>query len=113
MLTAGISVTGTRWHRKQDTAATEITSSGLSAVHRRYLERGGLDFIIGDGRLNYGRENVWESYYSAKLFNGFFATYDLQRAANPAYNRDRGPIWISSLRFHLEIGPSTLHHTTD
>jgi high affinity Mn2+ porin len=86
---------------------TEITSSALSAIHALYLARGGLDFIIGDGQLRYGRENIWESYYSAKLFSGFFVSYDLQHAANPAYNQDRGPLWISSLRLHLEIGPST------
>jgi high affinity Mn2+ porin len=107
LATIGVSVTGTRWHRKNDTMGTEITSSGLSAIHALYLARGGLDFIIGDGQLRYGRENIWESYYSAKLFSGFFVSYDLQHAANPAYNQDRGPLWISSLRLHLEIGPST------
>ncbi len=95
---------GTKWKRKNDVAASAITLSGLSGVHAVYLARGGLDFLIGDGALRYGTEKVWESYYSARLFPGFFAGYDLQRVANPAYNRDRGPIWVSSLRLHLEIG---------
>jgi hypothetical protein len=35
---------------------------------------------------------------------GFFVTFDLQHVANPAYNQDRGPVWIESLRLHLEFG---------
>ncbi len=48
-----------------------------------------------------------ESYYSARLFPGFFATFDLQHVANPAYNQDRGPVWIPSIRLHLELGKDT------
>ena len=55
LATGGVSQSGARWKRPEDTVATELTVSGLSAVHALYLERGGLDFIIGDGRLNYGR----------------------------------------------------------
>jgi high affinity Mn2+ porin len=101
---AGVSVTGTRWHRRFDTAATALTVGGISGVHATYLAAGGLDFIIGDGRLNYGPEYVWESYYSARLLPGFFGTFDLQRIANPAYNQDRGPVWISSIRLHIALG---------
>ena len=43
-------------------------------MHAAYLARGGLDFLIGDGRLNYAPEYVWESYYSARVFPGFYAT---------------------------------------
>ena len=104
LATGGVSVTGTRWSRPFDTAAAEITTSGLSPVHASYLARGGLDFLIGDGRLNYGRETIWESYYNARLLPGFFAGLDLQHVTNPAFNRDRGPLWIASLRLHLEYG---------
>jgi len=104
LASAGVSVKGNRWKRKQDTAGTAFTASGLSGVHALYLARGGLDFLIGDGRLNYAPEYVWESYYSAHLLPGFFATFDLQRVANPAYNQDRGPVWISSIRLHIEFG---------
>jgi hypothetical protein len=81
-----------------------FTTSGLAGIHAEYLARGGLDFIIGDGALRYGAEKVWESYYSARLIQGFFTTIDVQRIANPAYNRDRGPVWVGSLRLHLELG---------
>jgi carbohydrate-selective porin OprB len=104
LATAGVSVTGVRWRRPDDTAASEFTACGLSGVHAVYLARGGLDFLIGDGRLRYGPEYISETYYSARVLPGLFATIDLQHVTNPAYNRDRGPVWIGSLRLHLEIG---------
>jgi high affinity Mn2+ porin len=104
LASAGVSMKGTKWKRKDDVAATSFTASGLSGVHALYLSRGGLDFLIGDGHLNYAPEYVWETYYSARLFPGFFATFDLQRDANPAYNQDRGPVLIYSLRLHMEFG---------
>ena len=104
LASTGVSVTGTRWKRPHDTAATALTVSGVSGVHAEYLARGGLDFIIGDGALRYGPEYISESYYSARLFPGLFATFDLQHVSNPAFNRDRGPVWASSLRLHLELG---------
>jgi len=76
---------------------------GISGVHATYLARGGNDFLIGDGRLQYGPEYVAETYYSARLFKGMFVTFDVQHVANPAYNQDRGPVWIPSVRLHLEI----------
>jgi high affinity Mn2+ porin len=110
LATGGISVNGPRWHRQFDAVATELTVSGISGVHALYLARGGYDFLIGDGRLQYGPEYIWESYYSARLFPGFFASFDLQHVSNPAYNQDRGPVWISSLRLHLAIGKNTFSH---
>jgi high affinity Mn2+ porin len=104
----GVSFTGTRWKRKYDTAGSAFTVSGLSGVHALYLARGGLDFIIGDGALRYGTERVWESYYSARVTEGFFATIDMQRIVNPAYNQDRGPLWVASLRLHLELNKDRL-----
>lgn len=104
LASAGVSYSGARWKRPHDTVGSELTVSGLSAVHALYLERGGLDFLIGDGRLNYRPEYAWESYYSARAFQGFFVTLDAQHIVNPAYNRDRGPLWAYSLRLHMEYG---------
>jgi len=104
LASGGVSLKGTRWKRKDDVAASSFTASGISGVHAEYLARGGLDFLIGDGKLNYAPEYVWETYYRARLFPGFFATIDLQHDANPAFNRDRGPVWIESLRLHMECG---------
>jgi high affinity Mn2+ porin len=101
---AGVSVTGSRWRRPHDTAATAFTVVGISGVHGLYLSRGGNDFMIGDGALNRGSEYSSETYYAAELVKGFFATLDLQHITNPAYNRDRGPVWAGSLRLHVEWG---------
>jgi high affinity Mn2+ porin len=100
----GVSVNGNRWKRPGDTVATALTAGGISGVHASYLAAGGYDFLIGDGRLNYGPEYVWESYYSAKVSRQLTASFDLQYVVNPAYNRDRGPVWIESIRLHL-AGP--------
>jgi len=104
LATGGASATGQRWKRPFDSAGSEVTFGGLSGVHALYLARGGHDFLIGDGHLRYAPETIWESYYSARLFPGFFASFDLQRVWNPAYNQDRGPVWISSIRLHVEFG---------
>jgi high affinity Mn2+ porin len=104
LASGGVSTKATRLGRKNDVAGTSFTAGGLSAVHSQYLAAGGLDFLIGDGRLNYAPEYVWESFYSARLFPGFFATFDVQRDTNPAYNHDRGPVMIYSLRLHIGLG---------
>jgi carbohydrate-selective porin OprB len=103
LATGGVSVRGARWHRPEDNVATELTVGGISAVHASYLAQGGYDFLIGDGALNYSPEYVWESYYSAHLFHGFTAALDAQHVNNPGYNQDRGPLWIYSLRLHVEL----------
>jgi high affinity Mn2+ porin len=108
LASAGVSVTGARWKRPFDTVASAVTVSGISGVHAAYLAQGGLDFIIGDGALRYGSEYISETYYSARLFPGFFATFDLQHVTNPAFNRDRGPVWIPTVRLHVEIGKDIL-----
>ena len=103
LATLGVSITGAHWRRPDDVAATEVTSSGISGIHAQYLALGGSDFLIGDGRLRYGREIISESYYSAQIVPWLFASVDLQHINNPAYNRDRGPVWIASLRLHIEM----------
>jgi len=104
LASGGISFSGVRWHRPDDVAASALTVGGISGVHALYLQRGGLDFLIGDGTLRYGPETVWESYYMAHVFKGLFTTVDVQHIWNPAYNRDRGPVWVAALRVHIEAG---------
>ena len=101
---AGVSVKGTRWKRKDDVVATAFAAAGLSGVHAVYLAMGGLDFLIGDGKLNYAPEYLWETYYSAHVVRGLTATFDVQHYDNLAYNHDRGPVWIESIRLHIEFG---------
>jgi high affinity Mn2+ porin len=100
----GVSVKGTRWKRKDDVVATAFAAAGISGVHAVYLAEGGLDFLIGDGALNYAPEYLWETYYTARVVRGFYATFDAQHYNNPAYNHDRGPVWVESIRLHIEFG---------
>lgn len=104
LATGGISFGGSRWHRPNDNVATEVTVGGISGVHAQYLAMGGHDFLLGDGRLEYAPETVWETYYSARLYKWLFANFDLQHDTNPAYNQQRGPVWIPSIRLHVEFG---------
>jgi hypothetical protein len=60
--------------------------------------------LASGAKGRYSPEYVWESYYAARLFPGFMASFDVQRDANPAYNHDRGPVMIYSLRLHVELG---------
>ena len=79
-----------------------LVCNGLSKDHRDYLAAGGLGFIIGDGQLNYGLEETLETYYSMELRKGIYATVDFQEVNHPAYNKDRGPVGIGSVRVHFE-----------
>jgi hypothetical protein len=104
LASGGVSIKGTKWRRKDDVFGSSLTVGGLSRVHQEFLAAGGLDFLIGDGRLNYAPEYVWETYYSARIIPGFYAALDVQRDTNIAYNHDRGPVTIYSLRLHIALG---------
>jgi len=53
--------------------------------------------------LTYGRENIIESYYTARVIHGVYVSLDVQHISNPGYNRDRGPVFVPGLRLHLEF----------
>ncbi len=93
---------GTPWRRSQDKVGAAFVANGLSGDHRRYLALGGLGFILGDGGLNYGLENIFETYYTAHLWRGISFAADYQHVANPGYNQDRGPVSVVSFRIHFE-----------
>ncbi len=101
--TLGLSLKGTRWHRPDDVAGIAGVLNGLSKDHRDYLRAGGHGFIIGDGRLSYGLEEIVEAYYLIKLSDHIFVTGDVQYIENPAYNRDRGPVFVGGVRVHVEF----------
>jgi high affinity Mn2+ porin len=103
-VTPGISLSGSLWNRNGDNAGLAVAINGISAAHRRFLEAGGLGFILGDGKLlNYGTENILEAYYQARVVTGIFLTADYQLIVNPAYNEDRGPVNVISGRVHVEF----------
>jgi len=102
-IAAGGDVSGEPWRRPLDRAGIALVSNGLSASHREYLALGGLGFLLGDGGLTYGRENIVETYYTAHIWRGVFASGGLQYIDHPGYNRDRGPIFVKMLRLHLDF----------
>jgi high affinity Mn2+ porin len=99
----GVGVSGALWHRKQDRAGAAFVSNGIKKDHQIYLADGGEGFLLGDGRLRYGRENSFESYYTAHLWRGIYFAPGVQHINNPGYNRDRGPVVVPTLRAHVEF----------
>jgi hypothetical protein len=99
----GADITGMKWHRKLDKVGAVVITNGISADHQLYLHDGGLGFLLGDGGLRYGRENIIETYYTLHAWRGIFLGVDLQRIWNPGYNRDRGPVIVPGMRLHVEL----------
>ena len=108
-LSFGVNVKGANWGRAQDTLGLAYAQNGLSASHRAFLAAGGNGFFVGDGRLNYRPESIAEGYYSFGLGLGsaFLQRSTLSLGAqyirNPAYNADRGPVRVFSVRLHTEF----------
>ena len=63
---------GNRWGRKYDRVGLVFVSNGISHDHATYLADGGLGFLLGDGQLNYARENILESFYTVHVWRGIF-----------------------------------------
>jgi high affinity Mn2+ porin len=100
---AGLGGSGKRWKRKFDRAGLVFVSNGISRDHQQYLSLGGSGFLLGDGRLNYGRENIVETYYTLHVWRGFYPSLGFQYVDHPGYNRDRGPVLVPTLRLHAEF----------
>ena len=101
--TAGGLIKGARWSRANDTLAFGFSRNGLSSSHRDYLAAGGLTVFLGDGRLNYRAEQIYETYYSIGVARALSVSLDWQHIRNPGYNADRGPVQIYSLRLHAQF----------
>jgi high affinity Mn2+ porin len=100
----GAQLKGTAWKRGDDELAIAFVGNGISAPHRNYLAAGGYGFIIGDGKLTYGTELIGEIYYKLNAYqNKLFISPDYQFIINPAYNKDRGPVNVLSVRAHVEF----------
>ena len=105
----GGQLAGGRWRRDDDRLGAGLAIEGLSDPHREYLAAGGFGFALGDGRLNYAHEEIFETYYRAQwLVSARGAPIraqlgpDFQYIQNPGFNHDRGPVRFYSLRLHLE-----------
>ena len=99
----GLGANGALWHRRFDRAGAAVVTNGICKDHQVYLADGGLGFLLGDGALRYGRENIVETYYTAHVWRGIYIAPGLQHINNPGYNQDRGPVLVPSLRLHLEF----------
>ena len=99
----GLLLKGKCWCRPNDLLGIAGCINGISGDHRNYLAAGGLDYIIGDGQLRYGPEEIFDVFYAVAITKGIFASFDFQEVNHPAYNRDRGPVSIFALRVHIEM----------
>jgi high affinity Mn2+ porin len=99
----GVQVNGGHWGRKVDCIGLAYAVNGLSTQHKDYLAAGGSGFMLGDGKLNYGYEQVLEAYYRIQLGPYIQFTPDFQFIQNPGYNKDRGPAEVYGLRAHLSF----------
>ncbi len=104
-LSLGVQVAGVLWGRPSDRFGLGGALQGLSPDHRDYLAAGGTGFVLGDGRLNYGRESVVEAYYRLQLNRYLHVAPDYQYFENPGFNRDRGPVRVLSVRVRLAWFP--------
>ena len=101
-LAAGLALKGVAWDRKDDTVGLAFVVNGISKSAQSYFADGGLGLLIGDGRLpHYGSEDIVETYYRAALSDWLGADLDYQFIANPAYNRDRGPVSVIGAQLHV------------
>jgi len=102
-LSAGIQVSGIHWGRKEDRVGVAYLVDGLSTQHKDYLEAGGNGFMLGDGHLKYGWEQILEVYYRIQLGSYVQISPDYQFIQNPGYNNDRGPVAVYSIRVRLSF----------
>jgi len=102
-ISGGVSVKGSYWKRPDDTLGIGYAVNGISSSQISYLQQGGMTAFIGDGALSYRNEQVFETYYSAKVYKDLYLSFDYQRIANPAYNSARGPLNIFGIRAHIEM----------
>ena len=89
--------------RKNDKLGLTFVSNAIKKDHQEYLKLGGLGFLLGDGKLNYAREDIVEAYDNVHAWKGLYYALDLQFVAHPGYNDDRGPVLVESVRMHVDF----------
>lgn len=99
----GADYSGARWHRRFDKVGIAFDTNAIKKDHQNYLRLGGLGFLLGDGNLNYAREDILEAYYNLHAWRGIYYAIGNTFIAHPGYNRDRGPVNVESVRLHLEF----------
>jgi hypothetical protein len=99
----GADYAGKRWGRDNDKLGVAFDSNAIKRDHQEYLKLGGLGFLLGDGRLNYAREDILEGYYNLHAWRGVYYALDAQFIEHPGYNQDRGPVLVESVRMHVDF----------
>lgn len=99
----GLSLAGKSWGRADDTVGLVGVINGLDKSHQDYFAAGGTGILIGDGKLNYGQEEIIEAYYSLALTSSTKLGLDYQFISNPGYNTDRGPANLFAGRVHWQF----------
>jgi carbohydrate-selective porin OprB len=94
---------GKQWNRPNDKIGLAFVSNAIKRDHQNYLRYGGLGFLLGDGNLNYAREDILESYYNLHAWRGVFYALNLQFIDHPGYNKDRGPVLVEAVRMHVDF----------
>lgn len=94
---------GRAWSRPNDKIGLAFVSNAIKRDHQNYLRLGGLGFLLGDGNLNYAREDILEGYYNVHAWRGVYYALDTQFVDHPGYNKDRGPVLVSALRMHVDF----------
>src|ERR1035437_4297359 len=102
-LSLGADYSGRRWGRLSDKVGLAFVTNAIKRDHQAYLRLGGLGFILGDGKLNYAREDILEGYYNLHAWRGVYYALDAQYITHPGYNQDRGPMLVESLRMHVDF----------
>jgi hypothetical protein len=97
----GVQLSGAHWRRNDDRLGIAGVAHGIARVHQEYLAAGGAGFLLGDGRLDYGPEQILETYYRAQLGGYVQVGPDAQLIRHPGYNRDRGVARIVALRVNV------------
>ena len=75
---------GHSWSRANDKVGVAFVSNAIKKDHQNYLHYGGRGFLLGDGGLTYGRENIVEWYYNAHLWRGLYAMTGGSYIVDPA-----------------------------
>jgi hypothetical protein len=78
-------------------------SNAIKRDHQNYLHYGGLGFLLGDGGLTYGREDILEWYYNAHVWRGYYMMTGGSEIAHPGYNAARGPVYVYTVRAHIDF----------
>ncbi len=100
---AGGDYSGRGWSRPYDKVGAAFITNAIGKDHQTYLKLGGQGFLLGDGRLNYAREDILEGYYNYHAWRGVFYAFDLQFVDHPGYNQDRGPALVETVRMHVDF----------